>query len=121
MITRSWPVAGCDEEAPPHPVGRRGGTPAVSARRSDPRRARALDAPAAPSTEDGPYAANDRLRGIERIARIGATGLVANLQYAGGDGYAPITEIREAGDSLYFGSTTEDGIGRLPLGSVIAQ
>ena len=47
--------------------------------------------------------------------------LVVNLQYAGGDGYAPITEIREAGDSLYFGSMAEDGIGRLPLGSVIAH
>ena len=46
--------------------------------------------------------------------------LVANLQYAGGDGYAPITSVREVGKWLYFGSTTERGVGRLPLHSVIA-
>lgn len=45
--------------------------------------------------------------------------VVANLQYAGGDAYAPITSVREHGPWLYFGSLTQDAIGRLPLNQVI--
>ena len=41
--------------------------------------------------------------------------LVANLQYEGEGAYAPITSVREAGDTLYFGSLTNTAIGRLPL------
>lgn len=41
--------------------------------------------------------------------------VVANLQYAGDDAYAPITSVREHGPWLYFGSLTYPAIGRLPL------
>lgn len=41
--------------------------------------------------------------------------VVANLQYAGDDAYAPITSVREHGGLLYFGSLTYPAIGRLPL------
>jgi hypothetical protein len=41
--------------------------------------------------------------------------VVANLQYAGSDAYAPITSVREHGPFLYFGSLTHPAIGRLPL------
>jgi len=41
--------------------------------------------------------------------------VVANLQYAGSDAYAPITSVREHGPFLYFGSLTYPAIGRLPL------
>lgn len=46
--------------------------------------------------------------------------VVANLQYAGDDAYAPITSVREHGPWLYFGSLTETAIGRLPLNRVVA-
>lgn len=42
--------------------------------------------------------------------------VVANLQYAGEDAYAPITSVREHGPWLYFGSLTYPAMGRLPLG-----
>jgi len=42
--------------------------------------------------------------------------VVANLQYAAADAYAPITSVREYGGDLYFGSLTYPAIGRLPLG-----
>lgn len=45
--------------------------------------------------------------------------VVANLQYEGSDAYAPITSVREHGPWLYFGSLTEDAIGRLPLNQVL--
>jgi len=45
--------------------------------------------------------------------------LVANLQYAGRDAYAPITSVQEHGPWLYFGSLNEDAIARLPLRNVI--
>ncbi len=45
--------------------------------------------------------------------------LVANLQYEGADAFAPITSVREAGGSLYFGSLTNTAIGRLPLKQAI--
>jgi len=41
--------------------------------------------------------------------------VVANLQYAGADAYAPITSVREHGPFLYFGSLTYPALGRLPL------
>lgn len=41
--------------------------------------------------------------------------VVANLQYAGADAYAPITSVREHGGVLYFGSLTHPAIGRLAL------
>jgi sugar lactone lactonase YvrE len=41
--------------------------------------------------------------------------VVANLQYAGDDAYAPITSVREHFGMLYFGSLTYPAIGRLPL------
>ena len=41
--------------------------------------------------------------------------VVANLQYAGPDAYAPITSVREFGPWLYFGSRSYPAIGRLPL------
>ncbi|MGH8432780.1 MAG: strictosidine synthase family protein, partial [Solimonas sp.] len=46
--------------------------------------------------------------------------VVANLQYAGDDAYAPITSVREHGPFLYFGSLTHTAIGRLPLNQAIA-
>jgi len=45
--------------------------------------------------------------------------VVANLQYAGTDAYAPITSVREHGPWLYFGSLTYPAIGRLPLNQAI--
>ncbi len=45
--------------------------------------------------------------------------VVANLQYAGEDAYAPITSVREAWGVLYFGSLTYPAIGRLPLDQAI--
>lgn len=47
--------------------------------------------------------------------------VVANLQYAGDDAYAPITSVREHGPFLYFGSLTYPAIGRLPLNQVLAD
>lgn len=47
--------------------------------------------------------------------------VVANLQYAGDDAYAPITSVREHGPWLYFGSLTYPAIGRLPLAQAIAD
>lgn len=46
--------------------------------------------------------------------------VVANLQYAGDDAYAPITSVREFGPWLYFGSLSETAIGRLPLAHALA-
>jgi sugar lactone lactonase YvrE len=46
--------------------------------------------------------------------------VVANLQYAGADAYAPITSVREHGAFLYFGSLTYPAIGRLPLNQALA-
>lgn len=45
--------------------------------------------------------------------------VVANLQYAADDAYAPITSVREHGDWLYFGSLTYPAIGRLPLAQAL--
>src|SRR5689334_49692 len=45
--------------------------------------------------------------------------VVANLQYAGDDAYAPITSVREKGAFLYFGSLTYPAIGRMPLNQAI--
>lgn len=45
--------------------------------------------------------------------------LVANLQYAGRDAYAPITSVEEHGPWLYFGSLSENAIARLPLNTVV--
>lgn len=45
--------------------------------------------------------------------------VVANLQDAGDDNYSPITSVREAGDWLYFGSLTQDSLGRLPLAKAL--
>jgi sugar lactone lactonase YvrE len=47
--------------------------------------------------------------------------VVANLQYAGSDAYAPITSVREKGPWLYFGSLTYPAVGRLPLNQVLAD
>jgi sugar lactone lactonase YvrE len=47
--------------------------------------------------------------------------VIANLQYAGDDAYAPITSVRQKGPWLYFGSLTYPAIGRLPLNQVIAD
>lgn len=47
--------------------------------------------------------------------------VVANLQYAGDDAYAPITSVREHGPFLYFGSLTYPAIGRLPLNQALAD
>jgi sugar lactone lactonase YvrE len=44
--------------------------------------------------------------------------VVANLQYAGDDAYAPITSVREHGGYLYFGSLTYPAIGRMALSQV---
>lgn len=45
--------------------------------------------------------------------------VVANLQYAGDDAYAPITSVREFGPWLYFGSLSYPAIGRMPLNKVM--
>jgi len=47
--------------------------------------------------------------------------VVANLQYAGDDAYAPITSVREHGPWLYFGSLTYPAVGRMPLNQAIAD
>lgn len=47
--------------------------------------------------------------------------VIANLQYKGSDAYAPITSVREHGPWLYFGSLTENAIGRLPLNQAIPE
>ena len=47
--------------------------------------------------------------------------VIANLQYAGSDAYAPITSAREFGPWLYFGSLSEQAIGRMPLHAAIAS
>ncbi len=46
--------------------------------------------------------------------------VVANLQYAGDDAYAPITSVREHGPFLYFGSLSFPAVGRLPLNQALA-
>ena len=46
--------------------------------------------------------------------------VVANLQYAGADAYAPITSVREHGPWLYFGSYSYPAIGRMPLNQAVA-
>lgn len=45
--------------------------------------------------------------------------IVANLQYAGDDAYAPITSVEEQGPWLYFGSFSAAEIARLPLQNVV--
>lgn len=45
--------------------------------------------------------------------------VVANLQYAGADAYAPITSVREKGPWLYFGSLTYPAVGRMPLNQAL--
>lgn len=45
--------------------------------------------------------------------------VIANLQYAADDAYAPITSAREHGPWLYFGSLTYPAIGRLPLNQAV--
>jgi sugar lactone lactonase YvrE len=45
--------------------------------------------------------------------------LIANLQDASPGAFSPVTSVREAGPWLYFGSLTEDSIGRLPLKAAI--
>lgn len=45
--------------------------------------------------------------------------VVANLQYAGADAYAPVTSVREHGPWLYFGSSRQSSIGRLPLDQAV--
>lgn len=45
--------------------------------------------------------------------------VVANLQYAADDAYAPITSVREHGPFLYFGSLTYPALGRLPLNQAL--
>lgn len=45
--------------------------------------------------------------------------VVANLQYAADDAFAPITSVREHGPWLYFGSLTYPAIGRLPLSQAL--
>jgi sugar lactone lactonase YvrE len=47
--------------------------------------------------------------------------VVANLQYAGDDAYAPITSVREHGPFLYFGSLTYPALGRLPLNQALPE
>lgn len=46
--------------------------------------------------------------------------VVANLQDATNGNYSPITSVREHGDWLYFGSLTQDSLGRLPLAQALA-
>jgi sugar lactone lactonase YvrE len=46
--------------------------------------------------------------------------VVANLQYAGSDAYAPITSVRQHGAFLYFGSLSYPAFGRLPLNQALA-
>ena len=46
--------------------------------------------------------------------------LIANLQYAGSDGFGPISSVAEHGPWLYFGSPGGSGVGRYPLNGVIA-
>ena len=54
------------------------------------------------------------------VLGIGLDGkVVANLQYAGDDAYAPITSVREYRHWLYFGSLTHPAIGRIPLFQVV--
>lgn len=45
--------------------------------------------------------------------------VIANLQYAGADAYAPITSVREHGPWLYFGSGSATAIGRISLDQVV--
>lgn len=45
--------------------------------------------------------------------------VVTNLQDANTGNYSPITSVREAGDWLYFGSLTQDSLGRLPLAQAL--
>ena len=47
--------------------------------------------------------------------------LIANLQYRGSDAFAPIMSVKEHGPWLYFGSLSQNAIGRLPLQRVIAE
>lgn len=44
-----------------------------------------------------------------------AGNVVHNLQYRGADAYAPITNVEQVGDQLYFGSLAADGIGHMAL------
>jgi sugar lactone lactonase YvrE len=45
--------------------------------------------------------------------------VIANLQYAAPDAYAPITSAVEHGGWLYFGSLTYPALGRLPLSEAL--
>lgn len=47
--------------------------------------------------------------------------IIANLQYAASDAYSPITSVREHGPWLFFGSLSENAIGRLPLNVAFAD
>lgn len=44
--------------------------------------------------------------------------VVADLQHASPDAYAPITSVVQSGDSLYLGSLTAPAIGRLSLAAI---
>ncbi|MCE2680716.1 MAG: SMP-30/gluconolactonase/LRE family protein [Burkholderiales bacterium] len=44
--------------------------------------------------------------------------VVANLQDNGSDNYSPITSVRESGDSLYFGSLSQNSIAVMPMQAV---
>lgn len=47
--------------------------------------------------------------------------VIANLQYAAADAFAPVTSVREQGSWLYFGSLTENAVGRMPLDQALAH
>lgn len=54
--------------------------------------------------------------GLDENAQV-----VANLQDTGGDHLREITSVEQAGDQLYFGSLSNDRIGRLPVGKALGK
>ncbi len=53
------------------------------------------------------------------VLGVGLDGKVKyNLQYKGEDVFAPITSVRQAGDSLYFGSLAYPALGKIKLADV---
>lgn len=54
------------------------------------------------------------------VLGVGLDGVVKhNLQYEGEGVYAPITSVRQHGDSLYFGSLTYPALGRIKLADAL--
>lgn len=67
-----------------------------------------------PSALNNPTARKAWVLGLDLDGKV-----IASLEYDGSDAYAPITSVEEWGPWLYFGSLTQDSLGRLPLNKIM--